>query len=262
MKQPHRETKGAKMKTKLFRNVTLGALLTLAAASTAFAMDHSAHGAMDHGTQGSKGGVHDAVPAGGAAAQPARHGVEIRKAVVSGYTFSYNLIDMKQMMQSNSMPMTHGSDNKMKSHHLMVYLVGPDGKPATNGKVGYFVIHPDKTDFKTLTLPMAGGFGSDIDLVAQGDYRITTKIALGDTTVVDEFVYTVKKAATSKSAVVNARCPTTGEALSPEGVSENLTRDHKGRKIGFCCHGCLAEWDRLTDAEKDARLAKANNSAR
>jgi hypothetical protein len=252
------ERKGWKMKTNMFYTLTLGALITLAAAPPVFAMDH---GSMDHGTRGTMSGSHDTVPAAGAAAQSARHGVEIRKTVVSGYALTYNLIDMKSMMESTTMPMTHSSDIKMKSHHIMVYPVRPDGKPAMNGKVGYLVVQPDKTEFKTLTMLMEGGYGADVDLVATGDYKITTKIVLGDTTLVDEFVYTVKKAASSKIAVVNTKCPITGGALSPDGVAENLTRDYKGQKIGFCCDGCPAEWDKLTDANKDAELAKAKKPA-
>jgi hypothetical protein len=257
-RQSHNERKGRTMKTKLFRTVTLGALLTLAAASTVFAMDH---GSMDHGAGGTMSGMHDTVPSGGAATQPARHGVEIRKTVVSGYALTYNLIDMKTMMQSTSMPMTHNSDIKMKSHHLMVYPVRPDGKPATGGKAGYLVVQPDKTEVKTLTMLMEDGYGADVDLVAIGDYKITTKIVLGDATLVDEFVYTVKKIGSSKIAVVNSKCPITGGALSQDGVVESLTRDYKGQKIGFCCDGCPAEWDKLSDADKDAELAKIKKPA-
>lgn len=180
------------MKTKLHQALTLGALLSLAAgAAPAFATDHGSmnHAGMDHGSAGAMHGA--AAATGGAAAQPARHGVEIRKAVVSGYTLSYNLIDMAQMMQSTSMPMTHGAE-KMKSHHLMVYPVGPDGKAATGGKTGYFLVLPDKTEVKTMAMLMDDGFGADVDLVAKGDHKITTKIVLGGVTLVDEFVYTVK----------------------------------------------------------------------
>lgn len=179
------------MKTKLHQALTLGALLSVAAGlAPAFATDHGSmnHAGRDHGFAG---GMDGAAATGGTAAQPARHGVEIRKAVVSGYTLSYNLIDMTQMMQSTSMPMTHGAE-KMKSHHLMVYPVAPDGKPATNGKTGYFLVLPDKTEVKTMAMLMDDGFGADVDLVAKGDHRITTKIALDGVTLVDEFVYTVK----------------------------------------------------------------------
>ena len=246
------------MKTKMLHTVTLGALLTLAAALPAAAMDH---GSMDQSSHGTSSGMPVAVPAAGTAAQSAPRGVEIRKTVVSGYALTYNLIDMAAMMQSTSMPMTHG-DAKMKSHHLMVYAVKPDGKPATDGKVGYRVIRPDKVEIKEMTTPMDGGFGADIDFLAKGDYKITTKFALGDSTLVDEFVYSVKKAAPSKTAVVNATCPITGGALNPDDVPGKLTRVYKGQKIGFCCDGCPEAWDKLTDAEKDAALAKVKQPAK
>jgi hypothetical protein len=31
----------------------------------------------------------------------------------------------------------------------------------------------------------------------------------------------------------------------------------KGQKIGFCCNGCKPRWAALTDAQKDAAVAKA-----
>jgi len=231
------------MKTNLLHTVTLGALLTLAFAPPAFALDHGAQAA-------------------GAAAPSARPGVEIRKAAVSGYALVYNLTDMNTLMHASKMPMTSTGDTPMKSHHLRVYLVGPDGKAATDGKVGYLVIQPDKTDFKTLAVPIEGGFGADIDFVASGDYRITTKIVLGDTKLVDDFVYTVKRAGSGKVAVVNGTCPITGGALGQDGVVARLTRDYKGQKIGFCCDGCPESWDKLTDAEKNAALGKAKKPAK
>lgn len=37
----------------------------------------------------------------------------------------------------------------------------------------------------------------------------------------------------------------------------------KGQKVGFCCKGCMPKWAKMTDAEKDASLAKAMaNSAK
>jgi len=30
----------------------------------------------------------------------------------------------------------------------------------------------------------------------------------------------------------------------------------KGMKIGFCCEGCRPRWEKLTEAEKDAAVAK------
>jgi hypothetical protein len=152
----------------------------------------------------------------------------------------------------------------------MVYAATPEGKPAIDGKAGFLVVQPDKSEVKLMTMQMMDGYGGDVDLVATGDYKITTKIALGNTTLVDEFVYTVKPpaagakppAAAAATAVVNTTCPITGGALNPDRVPENLTRVYKGQKIGFCCDGCPAAWDKLTDAEKDAALAKAKKPAK
>jgi len=163
------------MNTKLIHTVTLGALITLAGALPAAAADHSAHGA---------------APAP-AAATTAPANQEIRKVVVNGHTLTYTLIDMKKLMAASGTPMSHGAE-QMKSHHLMVNPVRPDGKPVAGGKAGYLVIQPDKAEVKAMAMLMEGGFGADVDLVAKGDYKITAKIVLAGTTLVDEFVYSVK----------------------------------------------------------------------
>ncbi len=173
------------MNRKLLHTVTLGTMLTLTVAPAAFAMDHSAMG------HGSMGATTAAMPAKDAAEKPAASTPEIRKVVVNGYTLTYSLIDMKQMMAAAPVPMAHDM-SKMKSHHLMVNPVGPDGKTVAGGKAGYLVLQPDQTKVQAMAMLMEGGFGADVDLVVKGNYTITTKIALADTTLVDEFVYTVK----------------------------------------------------------------------
>jgi hypothetical protein len=45
-----------------------------------------------------------------------------------------------------------------------------------------------------------------------------------------------------------------GGALDPNNVPQSLTRDFNGQKVGFCCPGCPAQWDKLSGAEKDAKL--------
>ena len=58
-------------------------------------------------------------------------------------------------------------------------------------------------------------------------------------------------AASPPPGVVNARCPIMGGA-----AKASLTRDYKGQKVGFCCGMCPGQWDKLTDAEKQAKLAR------
>lgn len=55
---------------------------------------------------------------------------------------------------------------------------------------------------------------------------------------------------------VNICCPIMGSKIDLANVSESLTRTHKGRKVALCCAGCPAAWDKLSEAEKDAKLAK------
>ena len=59
-----------------------------------------------------------------------------------------------------------------------------------------------------------------------------------------------------KPRFANARCPIMGSPINPDKVTKNLIRDYKDQKIAFCCEGCPATWDKLTNAEKDAKLAK------
>jgi hypothetical protein len=60
-----------------------------------------------------------------------------------------------------------------------------------------------------------------------------------------------------KPKFANVRCPVMGSPINPDKVAKNLIRDYKGQKIAFCCGGCPVTWDKLTDAEKDSKLAKA-----
>jgi hypothetical protein len=68
----------------------------------------------------------------------------------------------------------------------------------------------------------------------------------------------VQKEAASATAApagfANTKCPIMGSSINPSKVTEGLTRVYKGKKIAFCCGGCPAQWDKLTDAQKDAKL--------
>ena len=55
--------------------------------------------------------------------------------------------------------------------------------------------------------------------------------------------------------LANSRCPIMGSAVKSDSIPANLTRDYNGQKIGFCCAGCPTAWDKLTDAEKQVKLA-------
>lgn len=59
-------------------------------------------------------------------------------------------------------------------------------------------------------------------------------------------------------AVANARCPIMGRTLDPAKVPARLTREYQGKTVGFCCGGCPGAWDRLSDEQKQAKLAKVS----
>ncbi|MCY2930375.1 MAG: hypothetical protein NTV86_12915 [Planctomycetota bacterium] len=58
------------------------------------------------------------------------------------------------------------------------------------------------------------------------------------------------------AGTVNDRCPIMGGKIDPAAVPANLTREFNGEKVGFCCGGCPAAWDKLPDAQKEAKLSK------
>lgn len=70
---------------------------------------------------------------------------------------------------------------------------------------------------------------------------------------------TATKPAPVAPKVVNTICPIEGGAVDPNNVPDSLTREFKGHKVGFCCAGCPAKWDALSDAEKEAKLKAVMN---
>jgi hypothetical protein len=52
----------------------------------------------------------------------------------------------------------------------------------------------------------------------------------------------------------NFRCPIMGSPIKKDMVKESLIRLYNGRKVAFCCASCPAEWDKLSDADKQAKV--------
>jgi hypothetical protein len=53
--------------------------------------------------------------------------------------------------------------------------------------------------------------------------------------------------------LVNSRCPMMPNCGTKPSVANSV--DYKGQKVGFCCGGCIGEWNQLSDSERDAKLA-------
>ncbi len=56
---------------------------------------------------------------------------------------------------------------------------------------------------------------------------------------------------------VNDRCPIMLIKINRDKVPAELTRAYGQGKVGFCCNGCPTQWDRLTEAQKTAKLKEA-----
>jgi len=143
----------------------------------------------DHGGMSREGLV-------ASAAVTASQGVVIRESKVQGLSLVYRLYSwdernvMMKGMEGHVMP---GMDASGKAtNHLMIFIKDGNGKELSDGKVGFILTGPDKTEQKTLTMGMTGGYGADVALKASGTYTIRTKAVFGDRNVVEDFSYTVK----------------------------------------------------------------------
>lgn len=113
-----------------------------------------------------------------------RHGENIHNATVDGHQFAYYVIDMKK---------PHAEMKDMQTtHHMMVYLTGPDGKQLNKAKVGYLVVAPDGAKQKLMGMDMQGSFGADVNFGQKGTYSIKSKAVVDGKTLIDQFTYDVK----------------------------------------------------------------------
>ena len=55
--------------------------------------------------------------------------------------------------------------------------------------------------------------------------------------------------APATGVIVNTKCPMMGEDIDP-----TLTVNYKGMRVAFCCKDCIPDWEKLSEAEKDAKL--------
>ncbi len=117
-------------------------------------------------------------------------GVMIHESTIDGYRFAYHLIDIqKSPEQMKDMKDPNGSD---RTHHLMVYVMGPEGQAVQKAKLGYLVEGPNGAKQKIMAMGMQGAYGANVDFRNKGSYTIKTKIVTGDKKLLDRFSYEVK----------------------------------------------------------------------
>jgi len=55
-----------------------------------------------------------------------------------------------------------------------------------------------------------------------------------------------------EAVAINEMCPGMGEPVDAEAG----TYDWNGKTVGFCCEGCIGKFEKLSDDDKVAALAK------
>jgi hypothetical protein len=146
-----------------------------------------AHGGGYEHREGYHGGQSGQVKGHEEMEHPGMNGTQIHSSIVDGYKLSYELIDMRERMKDMpNMPEMPGT------HHLMVYVQGPDGSPAENAKTGFLIQGPDGEKQTAMCVGMGGGYGADIKLDKKGTYTIKSKIVNGNDKVLDLFTHQVK----------------------------------------------------------------------
>ena len=116
-------------------------------------------------------------------------GALIHESTIDGYRFAYHLIDI----QKNPEQMKDMKDAKAvkKTHHLMVYVMDPDGQAVQQAKLGYLVEGPNGVKQKLMAMGMQGAYGANVDFRNKGTYTIKTKIVTGDKKLFDRFKHEV-----------------------------------------------------------------------
>ena len=117
-------------------------------------------------------------------------GVMIHESTIEGYRFSYHLIDIQK--NTEKMKDMKGSEEADTTHHLMVYVLDPDGRSVEGAKLGYLVEGPDGTKQKLMAMGMQGAFGANANFKTKGMYTVKTKFLVGDKKLFDKFDYEVR----------------------------------------------------------------------
>lgn len=127
----------------------------------------------------------------GSATDHSKHiGAVVHESTIEGYRFAYHLIDLrKDADQLKGMEGTQAAD---QTHHLMVYVMDPDGQAVKEAKLGYLVEGPGDAKQKLMAMGMQGAYGANVDFKQQGAYTIKVKCVIGAKKLFDRFSYEVK----------------------------------------------------------------------
>jgi hypothetical protein len=117
-------------------------------------------------------------------------GVKIHESTIEGYQFDYHLLDIQK--RPEAMKDMKGSKEADMTHHLMVYVLDPEGRAVEGAKLGYLVEGPDGAKQKLMTMGMQGAYGANANFKTKGTYTVKTKFLVGDKKLLDRFSFEVK----------------------------------------------------------------------
>ena len=122
-----------------------------------------------------------------------------------------------------------------------------------------------KNCVKTETLSLEKTHSGHLEMVSQSIDKAIKAIETGNKATALAQLHKAQKMLVAINAGIakhvkpkfaNVSCPIVDSPINPDKVAKNLIRNYKDQKIAFCCGGCPATWDKLTNAEKDTKLAK------
>jgi hypothetical protein len=105
--------------------------------------------------------------------------VKIHEGKKDGWSFAFEILPMPAAGAT---------------HHLMVYIKDPAGKPFTGAKVGFDVGSPvkGKKDLKVMAMAMGDAYGGNVNLAEKGRYTIRIRAVGEGRDVLYGFEYEVK----------------------------------------------------------------------
>jgi len=119
-----------------------------------------------------------------------RRGELIYESTVDSHELAYHLIDMEGA--AAEMEAKDSLGGQKPTHHLMLYVIDPQGNPVKKARAGFLIKGPEGIEQKTMAMAMANGFGADISLHKPGEYSIKAKVVSEKQTLIDGFVYTTE----------------------------------------------------------------------
>ncbi|MHC4394232.1 MAG: heavy metal-binding domain-containing protein [Planctomycetota bacterium] len=137
--------------------------------------------------------------------------------------------------------------------------------PLTSAKAETGHKHHGKMDMKAKPLSLEKILSGHLPMVSKSIDRAVKAVEAGNKqTALAELHKAQKMLVTIKEGIgrhvkpefVNVRCPIMGSPVNLDKVAKNLIREYKGQKVAFCCAGCPATWDSLSDDQKNIKLAK------